>query len=702
MILSLLLACTGAGPGSPDDDSRDTADVDLLCDTPSTWYVDSDGDGYGAGEPTGRSCTRPTGQVANADDCDDNDAEVKPGAIEVCDGVDNDCDGVADPDGAEGSLACFVDSDGDGYGDPDEELLACVCSDGRVADASDCDDTDPNTHPGAEEILYDGLDQDCLGLAGEYDRDGDGYDWDGAVGIEGADPTDCNDDDASVHPDTWDDCADEVDQDCDGVVDECGMSEYMEAGDAWLRVYRDPDPETDPARGEATMGESLVWAGDSDGDGSIEVVAPVVSDDGSGSMRYRLVELPRRSGGGDVEVGQLTLATWELPADTVNWTGSSSLPDAHVISGLDLDGDGVDDYLFHSLGANSDLSSSGAGLHGRVDLWSGPAVGALSMDEATTVEYSRSESVVFMGALELLVPPTDGKDWVVAAHVWPRRDDAEGSDHTAVVLLTMDQFSGASGLGDATTIETSGGYELEVNLEAADLDGDGARDLVAGAASYATGQPASRVWVFSGPIDNDLTLDDAALVIDGSAPDDAFGDSIAVLPDLDGDGYGGLLATDQPAGADLPAVYLYHLDRALASTQLTTSDASARIDSIDDMRPTVPYLPRMVGDIDADGTLELALPAYGYLDGVFGTRLYLLEPPGSGVVRFDEAESLLTGDEHIDPYAGFGISVLSGQDADGDTWPDLVVGEYYWDADPDAYHTPYGRLLVFRGEEGAL
>ena len=120
-------------------------------------------------------------------DCDDDDDAVHPGTDEVCDGLDNDCDGVLPDD--------EVDADSDGS-------PACA----------DCDDDDPAAHPGAEE-LCNGRDDDCDGAlpADEQDQDGDGY---MACGPD----ADCDDGDPDINPGIDESlfCGDGVDNDCDG------------------------------------------------------------------------------------------------------------------------------------------------------------------------------------------------------------------------------------------------------------------------------------------------------------------------------------------------------------------------------------------------------------------------------------------------------------------------------------------------------
>jgi len=83
-------------------------------------------------------------------DCDDGDATVYPGADEVCDEVDNDCDYVVDDDPVDGS-GWYLDADEDGYGDPHEAVVACAAPEGHVAAGTDCDDADDAFHPGAVE-----------------------------------------------------------------------------------------------------------------------------------------------------------------------------------------------------------------------------------------------------------------------------------------------------------------------------------------------------------------------------------------------------------------------------------------------------------------------------------------------------------------------------------------------------------------------
>ncbi len=169
-----------------------TDDADSSVSGTTTWYYDADGDGWADPRSTTSACDPPSGYLAagTAADCDDTEAAVNPDATEICDGVDNDCDGDPDEDDATDASTWYADSDGDGYGDAATTTTACDEPSGYSGDSSDCDDTDSGTNPSASETWYDGVDSDCGG-DGDYDADGDGDDHEDYGG------TDCDDTDAS-------------------------------------------------------------------------------------------------------------------------------------------------------------------------------------------------------------------------------------------------------------------------------------------------------------------------------------------------------------------------------------------------------------------------------------------------------------------------------------------------------------------------
>ena len=129
-----------------------------------TYYVDIDSDGYGNANTSLDTCAMPTGYVLDNTDCDDTDAAVNPGATEVCDGIDNDCNGTID-DGL--IMTYYADIDADGYGDTNSSIDTCVMLTGYVLDNSDCDDLDANVNPSMTEICDDAIDNNCDGQIDE-------------------------------------------------------------------------------------------------------------------------------------------------------------------------------------------------------------------------------------------------------------------------------------------------------------------------------------------------------------------------------------------------------------------------------------------------------------------------------------------------------------------------------------------------------
>jgi len=207
LLPALLAACT-----EEDADKTGTQTATGQGDSASP-APDLDGDGY----------------TADDGDCDDEDPDVHPGALESCNGRDDDCDDAVDEDVL---LPWWRDADGDGHGagDPTE---ACEAPEGFVDSSDDCDDDDAGVSPSTEETC-NGIDDDCdsdidEGVLVEVFADTDGDGWGDAAapdfGCEGDEgvstaPGDCDDGDPYVHPGVVGDSCDGVDTDCDGDIDE--------------------------------------------------------------------------------------------------------------------------------------------------------------------------------------------------------------------------------------------------------------------------------------------------------------------------------------------------------------------------------------------------------------------------------------------------------------------------------------------------
>ncbi|MEY3025875.1 MAG: hypothetical protein RLZZ238_772, partial [Planctomycetota bacterium] len=174
----------GVGAGAPVAcgvaSNTDLCPDNIALQAPATFYLDADGDGF-TGSTTQQACAAPAGaETSNEGDCDDGRPLVYPGAVELCDSLDNDCDKVIDEDVA--TLDYYTDFDGDGYGDSGATAeSSCSPVAGKVTNNTDCDDTDADVNPGETEVC-DGVDNDCNdgideGLLITYytDADGDGY-----------------------------------------------------------------------------------------------------------------------------------------------------------------------------------------------------------------------------------------------------------------------------------------------------------------------------------------------------------------------------------------------------------------------------------------------------------------------------------------------------------------------------------------------
>ena len=284
--------------GIDDDCDGDIDDADSSVDltTGGEWYGDLDGDTYGNAADTITACDAPTGYVGDDTDCDDGSSAVNPGATEVCNSIDDDCDG--DIDDADSSLDSstgsdwYADSDRDGYGDATTGVETCLPPSGYVSDDTDCDDGVAAVNPGATEVC-NSIDDDCDGDIDDADSsldsstattwytdgDRDGYGGTASTlscvqpGGTTTTSTDCDDGSAAVNPGATEVC-NSIDDDCDGAIDDADSSLDTSTGSTWY-ADGDRDGYGDAASSTATCVVPSGYVADStDCDDGLAAVNP--------------------------------------------------------------------------------------------------------------------------------------------------------------------------------------------------------------------------------------------------------------------------------------------------------------------------------------------------------------------------------------------------------------------------------------------
>jgi Putative metal-binding motif len=261
----------------------------------------------GSSGGSGGSAAKDGGSGADSGNCD-------AGAVEICDGLDNDCNGQIDDNPTDGGTY-YQDKDGDGYGVSGITKIACEQPQGYSDKKGDCDDNDPKFHPGASETdCNDPNDYNCDGSVGFDDNDGDGYaackdcddndnkiypgapeicdgkddncngsaDYPGGEGDADGDGhpacADCNDNDASMYPGNTEKC-DGKDNDCNGSADFAGGEQDGDKdGVIACMDCDDADPSNFPGNSEKCDGKDNNCNGVADADPAHEV-----DNDGDGS-----------------------------------------------------------------------------------------------------------------------------------------------------------------------------------------------------------------------------------------------------------------------------------------------------------------------------------------------------------------------------------------------------------------------------------
>ncbi len=614
-------------------------------------------------------------------DCDDDDPTVVPGGGELCNGVDDDCDGEVDDDDDLVGADWFVDGDGDGFGSG-SAIVTCAPSDSLVAVDGDCDDADSATAPGAAEAC-NGEDDDCnevvddpdtvAPLAWYPDQDGDGYgNGNGEPIASCADPGsaslsvgDCDDADRLVNP-AADETCNGVDDDCNGVEDDApAVTWYLDRDNDG---YGDDDTTylvCSPPPGYSAAGGDCDDLTDRVHPGASEVCEDGADEDCDG------LDLP------------CGIPSGEADADDVSawFTGQPAEPYVArtVGSAGDLDGDGDDELIVARPGLDA--------LAGEVRLIAGQPtlrLGEHPLDSTGAALSGSIPGAAFGTALSggLDVSGDGTPDLLVASYYDSR-----------VWLFTQGASLLAGGFADEdATVELPGpSGDSQFGLSVAllgDIDDDGFGDWAVGDPEYDNERGAAFLYYGDGAAGVREVNGAGVVTLTGITALAAGGHEVASLGDLDGDGILDWGVGDNTTGAgEVERAFIFLGSRTrLESGMLEAADSILMASSADEEAFGV-----LVGvqDLDGDGRTDLATSSPEMTGGAGVVYILLSElgGPESGTVSA-VAQATWQGE---DPAQGLAAALAGPGDLDGDGYAELVAASSRTDSDGGALYVLDGR-----------
>lgn len=583
-----------------------------LCDDvsgllePLTWYADADGDGYGSATVTAQACLVPSGFLDDSSDCDDGTSFVHPGAVERCNGVDDDCDTEVDEPSAKDASLWWEDGDGDGYANPEgDNTTACSPPEGYGGPTTDCDDSDPAVHPEAEEQCGDGIDNNCDGTGCPYT--GSWSEADAAhryrpYGVYGS-----------------------VGQ---GVVaadlDADGQQETLLSAPTHLTdrgaVYRVQDPlnrEVDLLTAAEWVGEdgdhlggALLVGGDLSGDGASDAVlgAPQHLETAARvalPLAGRVYLLAAESGGGQAE--DLAWAILEGEDEEMLGSALAVLPDAGGDGQMDL-----------ALGSHRIRAASSGDVTGGVYLITEPSAGRAIASEQAEARITGEQALDAFGSdVAAWDAGGDGLAELTVGAAWAFRPGSM-SEYPGVVYTFPAELSGDVSAADAEVhlVGDDSNDHFGVRcVSVPDVDGDGYEELLV-AANDDEDESAPYVVLIDGPLLGGVyTATDLGVRIDAFGSSSLAGLSMGAW-DLDADA----LADPVIGEPDASEVHAFYAPLE-GSYELTDADVRIEAASEDALGWGLAG-----ARVDADAAFDLLVGAPGAVAGDGELRIYLGVP----------------------------------------------------------------------------
>ena len=695
---SRLEACDGEVRDDDCDGLVDDADPESL---KTEYWPDTDRDTFGdATLAATYTCFDLTtsGFVLNGEDCDDQVSAVNPDALELCgpDHVDDDCDNrIDEADSDTTTYNWYVDDDADGYGaNGTIPVWTCQIIEGSAPRSGDCDDGDASLNPGVDELCNASeIDEDCDGKVDEadpetppvdyyIDTDGDGFGESATLYVTCDDVTgyvtaggDCDETEADVNPDAFDDCEDGVDNDCDGGIDNCQI-DPLSMLDADTIIVGDSSYMYSSNR--------VVNVGDINGDGNGDVA---ISTYNSGTYYY---------GKSSIFFGPVAGST-SLSSSDVDLTGAYSYEyfGYAVAGGRDPNGDGA-----------ADMIVSGQ-YNNKAYVFYGPITADTSATSADA-DITGVGSSDYLGKVVAMSADWDGDTLGETIAFAPYATRAAGFTYSGVAYVWSGPLSGSISASSADyQFGGSGAYDelgytdALQKVDLGDMDGDGTHDLalsnawkdvsLGGSFYYDAGQ----VFIAYGGSLTSGSYDVAAAAgasVIGESYSQWLGWSVAEDADYNNDGYADLIASAPQGGSTYSSSGLTYVFEGPMTGTMGTSGYFARFEG--DEYEQSGYHGIAAGDFNGDGSSDVMVNTgtYHTTDTCYSCGgAYLAIGGIEGAQLLSESFTTLVGPSS---YSNSGISVAFIDDWDADGKDEVALTQ----TNDYSYYSGAGSTSIFSGD----